>query len=503
MDFYQRIADVLNRRESTTAIEFAGATWDWTQVGAFCRALEALLREASIPRDATVGLVAKTSASHAMSLAGMVSERRSVAMVYSMQSDEALSADIGRLGAAAVLADESRWTDRLVTAAIEAGSLPVALPATLDQMPHVVDTRTPKPRTAAPLASESIHVLSSGTTGTPKRIAIPMNALIRLVEGVTLGNKGKTDSETAIACLPLSGIGGLMVVLGSLYKGDSLCILERFDATAWADAVRRYRIQSTGMVPAMVRALVDSNIPKDWLASLKIIFGGSGALEPELQEQFEARFGIPILWGYGATEFAGTLATWTPDLRREFGARKPGSVGRPLPGIQVRIIDEASGAEASTGTRGFLTARIPALGDGWMRTTDIASLDEDGFLFIHGRGDGAINRGGFKVIPDIVASALRLHPAVLEAAVIPRKDPRLGEVPVACVELRDAESALVTAASLEEFLRARLPAYAIPVETIFFGRLPRTGSLKVSTGRLKELLQSVPANAGSSPAGSA
>jgi acyl-coenzyme A synthetase/AMP-(fatty) acid ligase len=137
------------------------------------------------------------------------------------------------------------------------------------------------------------------------------------------------------------------------------------------------------------------------------------------------------------------------------------------------------------GSVGLLEAQVPRIGPDFIRTTDLASLDADGFLFLHGREDGAINRGGFKVLPDIVAEALRAHPDVADAAVVGRADARLGEVPVAAVELVPGASA--GAAALLGWLKDRLVAYQVPTEIRIMPALPRNASMKVALHEVKAL----------------
>ena len=127
-----------------------------------------------------------------------------------------------------------------------------------------------------------------------------------------------------------------------------------------------------------------------------------------MRDEFERRYRIPLLWAYGATEFAGSACAWTPELYRQYGAAKRDSVGRPLPGVKVRIVDTDSGDEVKAGDKGFLEAQIEVVGPDWIRTTDLASIDPDGFVTIHGRADGAIIRGGFKILPETGAGEARL-----------------------------------------------------------------------------------------------
>lgn len=129
---------------------------------------------------------------------------------------------------------------------------------------------------------------------------------------------------------------------------------------------------------------------------------------------------------------------------------------------------------------------MPRVSTEWIRTTDIASIDADGFVTLHGRGDGAINRGGFKVLPEIIVRCLMDHPRVLDAAVVGLPDQRLGEVPVAAVEPRSGNP-VPTAEALRTYLKQHLPAQQMPVQIRVVERLPRTPSLKVSLAAVREL----------------
>lgn len=133
---------------------------------------------------------------------------------------------------------------------------------------------------------------------------------------------------------------------------------------------------------------------------------------------------------------------------------------------------------------GLLEARVARSGQGWIRTTDLAALDGDGFLFLHGRADGAINRGGFKVVPETVVAALLAHPGVRDSAVVGLPDPRLGEVPVAAVE-----GAEITPDALHAWLRERLPAYQLPAQIRVVPALPRNASLKVALHKVRQLFE--------------
>ena len=184
--------------------------------------------------------------------------------------------------------------------------------------------------------------------------------------------------------------------------------------------------------------LLDADVPREDLASLEYLPGGSAPLDPRVRDEFERRYRIPLLWAYGATEFAGSACAWrtrpVPAVRR----RQTGQRRRAAARREVRIVDADTGDEAESGDKGFLEARIDVVGPDWIRTADLASIDPDGFVTIHGRADGAIIRGGFKILPETVRERLVCHPAVRDACVVGVVDRRLGEVPFAAVELKPA-----------------------------------------------------------------
>lgn len=137
-----------------------------------------------------------------------------------------------------------------------------------------------------------------------------------------------------------------------------------------------------------------------------------------MQAAFEDYYGIPILVSYGATEFAGPVAMMTEALHATFGRAKLGTVGRALPGAKLRVVEPLSGVALPHGEEGLLEVVSPRIGPDWIRTADLAVIDADHFLFLRGRADGAIMRGGFKVLPETIERALALHPAVAEAGVV-------------------------------------------------------------------------------------
>jgi acyl-CoA synthetase (AMP-forming)/AMP-acid ligase II len=198
-----------------------------------------------------------------------------------------------------------------------------------------------------------------------------------------------------------------------------------------------------------------------------------------------------VLTSYAATEFGGGVAGWNVDDHRRFWATKRGSAGRAHPGCELRVVDPGTGEVLGSGDEGLLEVKAGQLGSGagWVRTTDLARIDADGFLWILGRADQTIIRGGFKVHPDQVAAALERHPAVWGAAVVGRADARLGAVPVAAVELRiDATGERITPERLLDHAAPLLARYELPTEIRIVDGLPRTPSGKVDLAAVTALL---------------
>jgi long-chain acyl-CoA synthetase len=181
---------------------------------------------------------------------------------------------------------------------------------------------------------------------------------------------------------------------------------------------------------------------------------------------------------------------WTDELYDRYYPEKRGSVGKPIPGVDVRIVDPGSGEEMPTGASGLLHARVDRVGTHWIETTDFAHIDADGFVYVTGRADNAIDRGGYSVPPDMVADVLRRHPAVGDAAVVGLPDARLGEVPVAAVELAVGATS-PDEAELIDFARLYLLSYQVPARIICVNELPRNASLKVMAPAVRELFGEV------------
>lgn len=470
-------------------IQYEGRWYSGEEVTAYGRAIADALREAGVADGAPVGLVVRNRLPHAAAIIGFLAAGRPVSMIYSFQSPESIGRDIEQLRLSAVVADVEDWTQPVITAAERAGSAGVAISLRSPTVTAVagLDRRDAGRAHAEAEPDVALQILTSGTTGPPKRQSIRTDVLRRTVFSVTSGEQAPADAPPELAYWQFGGIGVCQLIAG-VYNGRRIVMLERFSVEGYVAAIKKHRIPRSGVQPAVIRMLLDADVAKEDLASLEFLISASGPLDPETRDEFEARYGIPIVLAYGATEFAGSLCAWTPEMQAEFGASKRNSVGRALPDTELRVVDPETGAELAPGEQGLLEAKVAPIGPDWIRTTDIASIDADGFVTLHGRADGAINRGGFKVLPENVRRVLISHPAVKDACVVGVPDKRLGQVPFAAIEVADVTAA-PSEEELAELVRAQLPVYNVPVAFTVVDELPRNPALKVSLPAVAALYQ--------------
>jgi len=461
-------------------IQFEGRWYSGDEVAAYGAAIADALRDAAVADGAPVGLVVRNRLQHAAAIVGFLAVGRPVSMIYSFQSPESIGRDIEKLELSAVVADREDWTDEVVAACRRAGCAGVAISLT-EPTVSTVESLEQRDQSRAHADVEpgvALQILTSGTTGPPKRQAIMTPVLERTVFSVTSGETAPSDAPPELAYWQFGGIGVCQLVAG-VYNARRIVMLERFSVDGFVDAIKTHGITRSGVQPAVVRMLLDGNVAKEDLASLEFLISASGPLDPETRVAFEKHFGIPIRLAYGATEFAGSVCAWTADLVDQFGESKRDSVGRALPDTRVRIVDPENGAELPAGERGLLEAKVAPISPDWIRTTDIASIDGDGFVYLHGRADGAINRGGFKIMPESVRRVLVSHPAVRDACVVGVPDPRLGQVPFAAIEVTPGTSP-PSDDELADLVRRELPVYNVPVAFTVVDDLPRNPALKVS-----------------------
>jgi long-chain acyl-CoA synthetase len=490
MGYGESIQDVWIRGRDSNALEFEGKWFPWR--GFLCaeRQLALIFKRAGIDRTAAIGLIARNRPGAVVALAALLAQYRCVVMIYAAQTPAGIAADILRLKLAAVIGDASDWTEEVKSGAREAGSLGISVGSDPENPVSFVDGLSNLGSGPFRKSGESVtmELLTSGTTGAPKRVPISVKTFESAVADATaIYAAGQGQLQTGIVFHPLSNIAGVTFLIPMMFRAQPICLLEKFTLPSWLDAVKRHRPTRGSLPPAVLRTILDEKVSREALASFSAIGVGAATLDPTLQERFEAEYGIPLLISYGATEFCGVIANWTLEVYQKMGYLKRGSVGLARPGVALRVVNPVDGAELPHGAVGVLEAEVARIGNGWIRTTDLASIDDDGFLYLHGRADGAINRGGFKVLPETVATALRQHPDVVDAAAVGIIDRRLGEVPVAAVQLR--AGSVADEAALMAFARERLLTYQVPVAVKALAELPRNASMKVDLAALKQLLE--------------
>lgn len=489
---------VLGQDPAARAVEQAGDWWSWGDLAAIGAGIERQLVASGLGRSARIAGMLRNCPEMAGAIIHLLASERCLVTLNPALPDERLGADIRALVPGAVLGLAEDWARPGVIGAARAiGCLGLVLTHDRDDPVRAVPGLD-RPRLAAlrPFADDGVglEMLTSGTTGTPKRIPLAHRAIAQSVLGAAVydgrreGEPPRLRDQTVLVNAPFTHIAGVFGLMNAVMAGRRVALLPRFSVEGWVSAVERHQLKVASAPPAALRMILDAQVPGERLRSLAAFRTGTAPLDPDLADAFHARYGIPVLQNYSATEFAGAGAGWTlADWKLHYPAKR-GSVGRINPGIEARVVDAASLAPLPRGEQGLLEIRAAHLGDGgWLRTTDLAVLDADDFLYIRGRADNAILRGGFKVFPEDVVKALQAHPAIREAAVVGLPDARLGQVPVAAYVLKAGEAAPDEAA-LRESLRRVLAAYQVPVRLFALDDLPRTPSLKVSQPELTALL---------------
>jgi acyl-CoA synthetase (AMP-forming)/AMP-acid ligase II len=467
-----RIAEVLELQPDAAAIEYDGHWLTWRQVAGLAKAIEALDVE-----QRQVGILLRNKPAHVAAFLGVLLAGGTVVVINPSRGDDRTRTDIGGLDLPFIVGTRDD-----LTSLVPAGPTLVSI-SDLAAPPVVVSSGQ---GSEADRPDVAVRMLTSGTSGPPKRIDLTYDMLARSVIGPE-PNHAPAPTElrqgVAIVNAPMVHIGGVFRVLQCVCEARPFALLDRFELNQWADAVRRHRPRAVSLVPAALRMVLHSDLTRDDLASIRAVTSGTAPLSADDADAFTEKFGIPVLTSYAATEFGGGVAGWTLADYRKHWHDKRGSVGRPSLGAQLRVVDD-DGAPLGPDQAGLLEVKPGQLGGStdWMRTTDMARIDVDGFLWILGRADQAIIRGGFKVIPDDVRTALESHPAVRGAAVVGRPDDRLGATPVAMVELR----ASVDTPALIEYLRTRLARYEIPTDIAIVDQIPRTPSGKADLGAVRE-----------------
>jgi long-chain acyl-CoA synthetase len=337
---------------------------------------------------------------------------------------------------------------------------------------------------------------TGGTTGRSKGVALS-HASLDAAGAAGAAASHSPGRNSILLPLPLAHAYGLLVTVSGLHAREAgrSVLMRWFDPAGWVALVEEHRLQTSALVPSMIQMLLAQPLEQHDLSCLERVSSGAAPLAAEVQAEFERRIpGVEIREGYGCTETSALISA-QPNAERRVG-----SVGKPVPGVEVRIVAE-DGTVLPAGGNGEICVRGPvvmtgywqapeatahAVRDGWLHTGDVGHLDGDGFLYVVDRIKDLIIRGGFNVYPRDVEDVLLAHPQVVGAAVVGRPDTKLGEEVVGFVQL--APAATVTPEELIAYAREHLGSYKYPREIRIVDAIPLTSVLKTDRKALRVTL---------------
>lgn len=355
----------------------------------------------------------------------------------------------------------------------------------------------PPPPAGDPASTPLAILYTSGTMGKPKGVMLSHHSLVassRMVaEALRVG-----PGDRVLACVPMFAVFGASIVVGTVAAGGTLVLQERFQAGPALDLIEREGVTVIHGVPTMFQLLMrDPSFAPARLATLRTGVVAGSLATPELVGRVRAWCNIEI--AYGLTETGPAVSLTRPDDPAE---KRATTVGRPLPGVEVRVVDVATGTLHGLEAVGELAVKsdLAMLGyhrmpgetarsftpEGYFLTGDLALIDEDGFLQVVGRRKELIIRGGSSIAPREVEDILRSYPAVEEVCVVGVPNELFGELVCACIV--PVEGAIVTGDELKEFCREHLADYKVPDLVRFFDAFPMTGSGKVKRRELARVV---------------
>jgi long-chain acyl-CoA synthetase len=366
------------------------------------------------------------------------------------------------------------------------------------------ETLATTPPKSAPRDPDDMHtpafiLYTSGTTGRAKGVLLTVHGMLWIVAACWAPIAGLSERDTVLSPLPLFHSYALnLSVLGVLATGASEHIMEKFSTNEVMRLLRTGAFTVFPGVPTMFHYLLQATREERGVAfaNLRLCISAGAIMPATLNREFEERFGVLLLDGYGITE-TSTMVT----MNWPSGSRVPGSCGFPVPGLSVRIVDAVHARDVAPGEEGELIVRGPnvmpgyhnkpeetakALRNGWYHTGDLARSDANGFLTITGRLKELIIRGGQNIAPAEIEEVVNTFPAVLDCAVVGVPHDSLGEVPALFVVARPGQA--IEREALLAHCRAQLSAYKVPHAVHLIESIPRTGSGKIIRYKLRESL---------------
>ncbi len=353
----------------------------------------------------------------------------------------------------------------------------------------------------------AILLYTSGTTGAPKAAVLRHKHLVSYILG-SVEFMGAGDDEATLVSVPPYHVAGMAAICSSVYAGRRIVQLPNFDADAWIDLARGEGVTHAMVVPTMLARIVERLDARNdgGIASLRALsYGGGKMPRPVIERALELLPHAAFVNAYGLTETSLTIAVLGPDDHRSAAAsddpavrRRLGSVGQPLPTLEVSIRDE-EGAEVPVGTSGEIWVRGEQVSgeylgrdsrvtaDGWFPTNDGGSVDDAGYLYVEGRIDDIIIRGGENISPGEIEDVLLTHDAVRDAAAVGIPDTQWGEV-IAAV-LVPAEGADISVEEMQAFVRERMRSSRTPDHIVLVEELPYNETGKLLRRKVREAMR--------------
>ncbi len=380
---------------------------------------------------------------------------------------------------------------------------------------RLLDSGSPDDQTFAEVKDEDIAVLmfTAGTTGFPKGVPQEHNAYSSYVLSNVDPPDMEAPAETNLLVMPLYHVAGMQALMASIYGGRTIALMRQFDEKEWFETVQREKATRVMVVPTMLKRIVEyPDFDKYDLSSVRVLTYGAAFCPYEVLKEAIERFpGRALINAFGGTETSSTIAALRAEDQiitgKESAAEKEkklkrlaGSIGLPLDDVEIQVRDE-KGEKLAPGKTGEIVVRGARImkgywkdeektkkaftADGWYRTGDMGYKDEEGYIYLTGRADDVIVRGGENIGPSEVESVLSSHPKIEEAGVIGVKDVEWGQQVRAIVRLKKGESA--TEAEIIDFTRPRLAGFKRPTSIVFVSEeLPKTSTGKILRRRLRE-----------------
>jgi acyl-CoA synthetase (AMP-forming)/AMP-acid ligase II len=370
---------------------------------------------------------------------------------------------------------------------------------------------SPAEEVVAEIGDEDITILmfTAGTTGRPKGVPLRHSGFVAYV----LENVQPADPETEernLLTVPLYHVAGMQAMLAGIYGGRTLVMMKQFEVKEWLKSVEIEKATRAMLVPTMLKWVIDDPDFKSYdLKSLQVITYGAAPMPFEvIKKAIQEMPWVRFINAFGQTETASTITTLGPEDHVLEGDEKEiekklkrlaSSIGKPLPDVEVKVVDEDGNALPPLEV-GEILAKGPRMmtgywkdeektaktitKDGWLRTGDMGWMDEERYVYLAGRGDDMIIRGGENISPEEVENVLRSHPKIDDAAVIGVADPEWGQEPRAVVVLKKGKQA--SEEEIIEFCRSRLSSFKKPRSVVFVDSLPRNALGKILKKELRE-----------------